>query len=107
MTIRRAVRSMNRQLRTAAQLRQRESKLFAELCTKHGYLFADALPSKDRTSTVSVVGDGEKLTVELAYAVKLLVPASSSLGQHIAAGRKERDPRTSKSARARAKARAK
>ena len=103
MTVRRAAPPSKM---TAEQKRKREGKLFAELCTKHGYLFADALPAKDRTSTVAV-RDGEELTVELAYAVKLLVPASSSLGQHIAAGRKERDPRTSKSARARAKARAK
>lgn len=97
------------QKQTAKQIaleKDKEAKLFTALCTKHGYTFSDTLPSKDKSMTLMVRG-GAITTLKPMYVVRLRVPADSFLGGVIAAGRKERDPRTSKSAVARAKARTK
>jgi hypothetical protein len=91
---------------TAAQHKKREGELLVELCSVYGYAFADTLRDGERTSMIMDRRDG-KTTIRAAYGIKLIVPSDGTLGVQIAAGRKERDPATSKSARARAKANAK
>lgn len=85
--------------------RGREQRILVELQTKHGYAFADTLSARERTLMVTDRSSG-RLLIKPAYAIKLVVPADSSLGDQIAAERKERDPRTSKARKARDRSRA-
>ena len=94
---------------TSAQKRKREATLLEELCSGHGYAFADTLGKNDRTGIIMsrVGGPGGKMLIKAAFYLKLIVPVDGALGKLIAKQRKERDPATSKSARARARANAK
>jgi hypothetical protein len=88
---------------TRAQKRKREAKLFSELTQQHGYAFADTLSKNDRSGMVMSRAGG-KMSIKMAFYLKLIVPCDGALGVLIAAQRKERDPATSKSACDRAKA---
>ena len=72
-----------------AKLRTRESALFAELCARHGYAFADALPARDRSTMLASRKDG-RLQIQGAVVVKLMVPADGALGRQIIAMREEK-----------------
>jgi len=85
------------------QLRAEESKTLERLCRLHGYMFADTL-RKDDNSGMMADRRGGKLSIRMCVAIKLMVPADSALGIQILAGRKERNPATSKAAKARQKA---
>jgi hypothetical protein len=85
------------------QLRAEESKTLERLCALHGYMFSDTLRAADRDGFMTNVNRG-KMTIRPCVVIKLMVPADSALGVQIIAGRKERDPRESKAAKARAKA---
>ena len=74
---------INMPKRSPAQLRKRESQLLEELCTYHGYRFADSLRSSER-STMVMVGNGKKAKLELGFCLKFVVPANGALGQQIA-----------------------
>jgi hypothetical protein len=77
---------INMPKRTPAQLRKREGTLVEELCAYHGYMFADTLPDRDK-STMMMSRVGKKTRVEMALAFKIMVPIRSALGRQIAARR--------------------
>jgi len=97
---------INMPKRTPAQKRTREKTLLEELCAHHGYMFADTLPSKDKTTmmmqrTKDPRTGKIKTLIHAAPVIKMMVPAESHLGKLVLAERKERDPATSSAARAR------
>jgi hypothetical protein len=79
--------------RTPAQLRKRESALLDELCSQHGYMFADRLPERDR-STMMMRRVGKRTTLELGIALKIIAPAQGALGRMIVKERKKKLAKT-------------
>jgi hypothetical protein len=74
---------INMPKRTPAQLRKHEADLLGELCTHHGYSFADTLPEDQRSVLLTSRRNGKRLRVFGGVVVKLVVPASGALGKEI------------------------
>ena len=74
-------------MKTPAQHRKREEQLICELLDDHRYMIVDKLPARDRESMIFEHVNG-KQTLVPALCVKLVVPAGSFLGAHIASVRK-------------------
>lgn len=88
--------------RATIDRRRRESEIFAELQRDHGYMIAQMPREADRhTTQVRGIGRG-RITMTPARIVRLIVPATSSLGRALAT----QDEATARG-RSRAKAKAK
>lgn len=84
------MRKSGAKTKAAAKRLARERDLLSELCSDHGYTFADSLPSKDRVTmmmSTSIINGKTTRTIEACPVIKLMIPSESELGRQILAVR--------------------